>query len=446
MPANSSPIDEASRPGGRGGPDPACLRDGYVFDQTSGFHWHPYASHWFHPAMGIYLDPEGALLEKAGARAAALAGQTGSAVPLPADNVVEAEEDGLDEVEIGLAREAADEDLPALSAGEAEVEEAVDVEMMAEPVRHTPGPTLAPTFPQLAVAPEHAPAAGTDSADERAAAFFGMPAPGERAGVASPAQEPEPVDVAEFDPPTPAPAEFSVVDPPSPDPAGFAAIDPPPADLAAPIPPMPAPIDFAAPTPEPSVAAFLSPPLEPADEAELDDVVPMAALSADGVADPPEAMPIDDGLVEMLDEPAPAPAPAAAPQGPAPLDPGAIPVRFEDPWRVVIHLRSGASKRGELNGGDLGSSTVLLHHAGGTDFIDTEAIKAIFFMKESHMQARRPAGRRVRITLSDGRALEGFAPQKLPAAGGFYVVPADDRTNTAWIFVFPHAIKDLAFA
>ncbi|HEY0840776.1 MAG TPA: hypothetical protein VGD74_11360, partial [Vulgatibacter sp.] len=128
------------------------------------------------------------------------------------------------------------------------------------------------------------------------------------------------------------------------------------------------------------------------------------------------------------------------------LDPAAIPARFDDARRVVIHLRSGASIRGELRGGDLHSGSIHLHHASGADSIEAGAIKAIFFMRDAQATAPRPAGVRVRLTLSDGRTIEGFAPRTLPPAGGFFVLPSDGRTNTAWIFVYPHAIRDLAFA
>ena len=534
MPTDSPPIDETSRPGGPGGPDPSCLQEGYVFDSASGFHWHPYATHWFHPAMGVYLDPEGALLEPSAAKAAIRAAAPDDEPPAAA---ADAPADGLDEAEIGVAPEMDADDLPAVAAAEEEqAEEDVEVEVMAdeaaaprlaEPPRHGPGPAVAPTLAGEAEAPPAA-GSGSPSADERAAAFFGNGSAGDATGSASaPDVAPEPV---------PADAEHTVgaddvaaaETPPAPEAAGIFSHAEPPVGDAPPAPeaagifshagdgaPMPEPPGVfgarahspdggdAAPTPEavglfshagdaspmpepagvfgahahpppggdaapaPAAAGVSShagdaPPMpEPAGvfgarahppagggaaapEPAADEVVPMAALAADDAAALSEAELLDEEVVELADDAVPAPPPAE--EGPAPLDPAEIPVRFEDPWRVVLHLCSGAAKRGELNGADLGTSTVVLHHPGGTDFIDTEAIKAIFFMKEAHMQPRRPAGRRVRLTFSDGRTLEGFAPQKLPASGGFYLVPLDDRTNTAWIFVYPHAIKDLAFA
>jgi len=398
MPANPT-IDEASRPGGSGGPDPACLVDGYVFDPASGFHWHPYATHWFHPAMGIYLDPEGALLDAGTARAAAHATAPtedpadGAPMAVHEDVAVVSSEDAPYEVEsedFGAAPVVAEEDLPTLSMESIEV---TGTEEAAEEPHHTPGPTLAPSFPQLAVA---------------------LPGPA------------APFEAAEAGPPeetSDAPAA-----------ALFAA----PSAVGIPLDHLPDALDLS----EPGVGAADAAPLAMF-APEGDDVVPLDALAEDP-PEPQSAEVPEDEVVEMADDAVPLPAPP--PSDPDLLDPASLPTLFEDPWRVVVHLRTGAAKRGEFNGADLRSTTVLLHHAGGSDFIDTEAIKAIFFMREAHMPARRPGGRRVRITLSDGRALEGYAPQKLPATGGFYVVPADDRTNTAWIFVYPHAIRDLAFA
>ncbi|AKU91481.1 DUF6982 domain-containing protein [Vulgatibacter incomptus] len=165
------------------------------------------------------------------------------------------------------------------------------------------------------------------------------------------------------------------------------------------------------------------------------DSVPDDAEGIFGRAAADEAEPIDDedliddDEVELID-------PTAG------VEPGQLSAQFTDSWRVVIHMASGAVRRGKLDGADLHAASIRLATPAGPETLATDAIKVIFFMGT---EAPAPAigARQVRLILSDGRPLAGYAPDPLPTQGGFFLLPADSRANTARIFVYPHAIRDV---
>jgi hypothetical protein len=124
--------------------------------------------------------------------------------------------------------------------------------------------------------------------------------------------------------------------------------------------------------------------------------------------------------------------------------PGLPEFLFGEP-RVVVHTLAGRVKRGTLRTTDLGQAELrLLHPAGGgEERIDISEVKAVFFMLEPGAHLPAAPGSRVRVTLSDGRMLEGFRESDGPS-GGLFIVPLDaTRTNTRAIFVCGDAIQNV---
>ncbi len=52
-------------------------------------------------------------------------------------------------------------------------------------------------------------------------------------------------------------------------------------------------------------------------------------------------------------------------------------------------------------------------------------------------------GKKLRITFNDGRQVAGFTNHYLGDEDGFFVVPADNRTNTARIFVYRKSVQSV---
>jgi hypothetical protein len=103
-------------------------------------------------------------------------------------------------------------------------------------------------------------------------------------------------------------------------------------------------------------------------------------------------------------------------------------------------------KRGVLEDADLGAAALALAAQPGAagEALAIENIKAIFFMLAPGEPAPSPEGKRVRVTFKDGRQVAGFSPDYRDDGVGFFMIPADTRTNTGRIWVYRSAVKSVA--
>lgn len=83
-------------------------------------------------------------------------------------------------------------------------------------------------------------------------------------------------------------------------------------------------------------------------------------------------------------------------------------------------------------------------------------LKAIFFVKDhagdkqynEHKQfdpAKPIAGRKIRVDFKDGEHLVGFTQGYQPGRAGFFMVPADARSNNERIYVVSAAAREVRF-
>jgi hypothetical protein len=75
--------------------------------------------------------------------------------------------------------------------------------------------------------------------------------------------------------------------------------------------------------------------------------------------------------------------------------------------------------------------------------LTTAGVKAIFFMLAPGEQAPAPEGKKVRVTFRDGRQVAGFSPDYREGSFGFFMIPADTRTNTGRIWVYQAAVRSV---
>ena len=181
---------------------------------------------------------------------------------------------------------------------------------------------------------------------------------------------------------------------------------------------------------------------DPAAPAELDSTPDLAALHAlDTDVDLDDLPTLEGDLLEELpaDELLPLDAPPESGSEPVPSTSAALARDGQVPGehRVVVHTMEGLSHRGLLEHPDLSADTLLLQPlAGGAPApVPTARVKAVFFMLAPGEPPPTPAGKRLHVTFQDGREVAGFSPDYSDRRAGFFMYPADPRTNTARIWI-----------
>lgn len=145
-------------------------------------------------------------------------------------------------------------------------------------------------------------------------------------------------------------------------------------------------------------------------------------------------------------EPAEPPAAPVAPSAPA-AAPAPAPVALRGlvtgEHRVVIHTREGVVKRGQIANVDLSARSFFFQNQDGKrEEVPTATLKAVFLMRSAHEPAPQPAGQAVKLTLIDGRPLQGWASD-LANPVGFFLVPSDTRGLASRVFVYRAAVREV---
>ncbi len=122
-----------------------------------------------------------------------------------------------------------------------------------------------------------------------------------------------------------------------------------------------------------------------------------------------------------------------------------VPTPIPGEHRVILHTMEGGVKRGSIRDADLAADQVVLHTgAESTESIPRGRVKAVFFMLAPGSRSPPTEGSKVRVTFRDGRQVAGFSKDFRKPGVGFFVVPADNRTNTERIFIYRHSVSGVA--
>jgi hypothetical protein len=177
------------------------------------------------------------------------------------------------------------------------------------------------------------------------------------------------------------------------------------------------------------------------DGAEILEEIPPDAEEVPALDLDAAAVPAAEIHAPPPEEPAPPPEPPEPPPPPA-----ASPSRIAGQHRVVVHTVEGQVKRGVLQDAELDAVVLGLASQPGADpeIVQTDKVKAIFFMLAPGEPPPPTEGKRVRVTFRDGRQIAGFSPRYTDAGAGFFMIPADTKTNTGRIWVYRSAVKSVA--
>jgi len=128
--------------------------------------------------------------------------------------------------------------------------------------------------------------------------------------------------------------------------------------------------------------------------------------------------------------------------------------------KVVIRYQDGRIAKGFT--ADFSPNKEIFHltsndtpNAKGTE-VRLGDLKALFFVKDpvgnpKHEESKQfddskpPVGRRIKVTFKDGETLVGTTQGYQPNRPGFFVVPADPKSNNERCFVISAATRNVAF-
>jgi hypothetical protein len=105
----------------------------------------------------------------------------------------------------------------------------------------------------------------------------------------------------------------------------------------------------------------------------------------------------------------------------------------------------GQVKRGTIRNSNLLDSAIALEQQAGSapERIPANRVKAIFFMATAGAKVTTPTGQKVRVTFNDGRQVAGFSTDFKGTEPGFFLTPADTRTNTARIYIYRSSVQSV---
>jgi uncharacterized protein DUF6982 len=130
---------------------------------------------------------------------------------------------------------------------------------------------------------------------------------------------------------------------------------------------------------------------------------------------------------------------------------------MDDGRRVVVRFADGRVLKGSTH--DFAPNKTKFHLAPGGDQgakpveIQVDALKAVFFVKswegdpkrvdDNSLDRATGQGRRALVTFSDGEIIAGFTVGYDKGKPGFFMIPADPKSNNSRVFVVNGAVKKL---
>lgn len=125
--------------------------------------------------------------------------------------------------------------------------------------------------------------------------------------------------------------------------------------------------------------------------------------------------------------------------------------------KVVVKYQDGTIKKGETRDFQPNKDTFHLQQLENDDEITTivmDKLKAVFFVKdftgnkdynEIYEDVVAGGGRKVQVKFFDGEIMIGYAQVFMPKRSGFFIIPADKKSNNERIYVVSSATDSVRF-
>ncbi len=130
--------------------------------------------------------------------------------------------------------------------------------------------------------------------------------------------------------------------------------------------------------------------------------------------------------------------------------------------KVVARFKDGRVIKGKTNNFFPNKPSFhIMPEPGGKDVnsqktieIQVEALKGVFFVKDLEGDRSRRdlyedvvpgGGRKVKVRFFDGEVITGYTLSYSSSASGFFIIPANKRSNNTRIFVVKSAVENVTF-
>ena len=123
--------------------------------------------------------------------------------------------------------------------------------------------------------------------------------------------------------------------------------------------------------------------------------------------------------------------------------------------KVVVRFKDGSVLKG--NTSDFLPNKSQFHlesEEGEVIAVSVEKLKAIFFVKdfvgdkdhvESYKEEMTGYGRKIKVMFADGETIIGYTMGYSPDRPGFYITPAETKSNNERVFVVKSASEEIEF-
>lgn len=131
------------------------------------------------------------------------------------------------------------------------------------------------------------------------------------------------------------------------------------------------------------------------------------------------------------------------------------------PAKIVVRYRNGSMLKGYAQDFSPGAQYFHVRAEGGKTSspptrVVMQELKAIFFVRDfvgnggyreqkSFVPGQPLSGRKVEVTFQDGEVLVGTTTGYDPTRPGFFLFPADDRSNNVRMYIVAKAVKGVRF-
>jgi hypothetical protein len=132
-----------------------------------------------------------------------------------------------------------------------------------------------------------------------------------------------------------------------------------------------------------------------------------------------------------------------------------------EPAKFIARFRDGRIKKGFSQ--DFFPNKPVFHISDGPrgtsgrpEELHVDELKAVFFVKDfsgnpdyeerkKFVEGDKPCGRKVEVAFEDGEVLEGTVLGYNPNQSGFFLFPADPKSNNTRVFVLRDAVKNFRY-